>query len=338
MSVIRSRSSFVILMGGSLWGVFSYFGEAKEPLRENSQPEPRVVHADQSNFVSEDPFLLRGLFPRSPATTDKLWQLESRTPRSWVSSVSWHPDGQLLAVGEGDGCVRVYNPLNWELVDIKYCEGRVEDVTYSPDGKWIAARIVKSAKRPATVKPNEDYERTIPILKIWKADGTGTAETSVGVGKVANLVWSPDSQRIAVVSNYRAVRVMNLKGETQFLLGAHRNTIYALGWSPQGNKIASRSRDGELQVWDLTRAGQQRDRVKRSPSEKWSVPSIAFRGDKGINDFQWMPDGQSLVCSESSGRIFLQHLNGQTEELSEQLGGSHLALHRDGKRLAVSDR
>ncbi len=53
--------------------------------------------------------------------------------------VKFNPDGQTLAMGCGDGSVKVLKIDGTEIVKLKIHESNVWDVAFSPDGGFIAS-------------------------------------------------------------------------------------------------------------------------------------------------------------------------------------------------------
>ena len=280
-------------------------------------------------------FFRQGMFPRSPESEGKRWQLETRLPRSYVSSISWSPDGELLAVGEKSGCIRVYETDSWKLVNLLYCGGAVSDVAYSPDGNWLA-----------TTSANDPKVNSVTTLKIWKADGTAIAENSISFGMVSNIAWSPDSKRIATTGLYRDVLVFDRAGKQKLQMKGHTNTIKHVAWNSLGDEIASASIDGQNRLWHLSRAFPKRGRGGEEPrpigpgeEAELSVPSTIFGGEKHVAGLGWMPNGKTLVCAEHSGRVYLRQADGQIEEVARQEGGLNgFSLQGDGKRLAAAGK
>jgi WD40 repeat protein len=276
-------------------------------------------------------FFRQGLFPRSPQTEGRRWQLETRSPRSSISSVAWHPSGDLLAAAYREGSVRIYETGSWQLQNLLYCDGAVSAVAYSPDGNWLATT---SAENPNV--------NSVTTLRIWQADGTPVVKTSLSFGMVSNISWSPDSKRIATAGYYRDVMVYDLQGNQKLRMEGHRDTILHVDWNLEGDKIASASRDGKIRVWELLRAVARRDHDGPEPigpaeDRNLVVPFTQFGEGERMVKLSWMTDSETLVCGDFAGRVYLRKADGQTEQLLEQPEGlSGIALDRAGQRLAIS--
>ena len=80
-------------------------------------------------------------------------------------------------------------------------------------------------------------------------------------------------------------------GTTLRSFKGHTNWITSVTWSPNGERVASGSSDGTVQLWDL---------------EKGSSPLRIYRGHKSaVTDVGWSPDGSCIVSSSSDGTVQL---------------------------------
>src|SRR5437870_995569 len=84
--------------------------------------------------------------------------------------------------------------------------GRFEDigtVLLSPDGQWLAYRLMRS--HDSGISPTRDALRQNQLGEVWIAPVAGGSSKKIfggdsgGVG-VFNLIWSPDSRSLAIVS------------------------------------------------------------------------------------------------------------------------------------------
>ncbi len=175
-------------------------------------------------------------------------------------------------------------------------EEDVRDISFSPDGMMMAI-----------VTQDLDLDYNISIL-----DTQSGAETSHMQGRMdsfRDLVWSPDSQRIAVISGRttgagveeRSVKTYTLERGTNinyYILG-HSDTWYTdyvdaspeiagnpveIAWNPSSNMIAIAFYN-KLEIYDLD-----------SDSSVFSTPIV------GIESVRWSPNGTMIVTS-SDGDI-----------------------------------
>jgi WD40 repeat protein len=110
---------------------------------------------------------------------------------SEFTSVSWSPDGQRVAAGSGDRCVRIWNVTTGTVEHL--LEGHqdwVESVAWSPDGRQLASG-------------SED--RTV---RLWEASSGQVLRTLEGhQASVRSVAWSPDGRQLASGSEDRTVRL-----------------------------------------------------------------------------------------------------------------------------------
>jgi WD40 repeat protein len=111
-----------------------------------------------------------------------------------VSSLSFHPDGLILAGGDVDGETHLWNleTFREEHAPLTGHEGDVRAVEFSPDGTMLA-----TGSNDQTVQ-------------IWDTDNWDEAPVQVmGIGEwVRAISFSPDSETLAVASDFGAIRLI----------------------------------------------------------------------------------------------------------------------------------
>lgn len=221
---------------------------------------------------------------RDSESGDLFWDVNVGT--ATYNALAFSPDGSLLATGTGEGDIRIWDTKNGDLIQTltghKYA---VRYVLFSPDGTMIASGASDNTARVWQVSSGMN----LSVYKI-KTD-------------VRDIAWSPDSQYLAVTSNYINVYDVPSRnndpivfyddvGETKDLgeVSFSPNGIFLIGagewYNNQNNKWRYR-----IFVWDF-------------PYNK-STP-IRIPLDDAIDDTVISPDGQVLVGTyKDRGKLLL---------------------------------
>jgi WD40 repeat protein len=229
-------------------------------------------------------------------------------PRDYVRSVTFSPDGSLLASGFLNGGITVWEAETAICAQsLKGHQASVNSVAFSADSQWLA-----SGSRDRTIK-------------LWDVDGRHELKTLYGhTGEVRAVTFSPDCQWLASGSHDRTVRLWRVATgrEIQSLFG-HTHHVTSTVFSPNGRWIASGSTDRTIKLWEAMTG-----RVIRTlTGHSHGVASLAFSPDG-----QWLAsggeDGEVKLWKSSTGRetkSFIGHRNSVTS----------LAFHPDGQLLAA---
>lgn len=321
----RTRRAFLIL-GGAVLGASSLgFGYA----------------AYRSMIFSSTSKLITKYAPTTPAQTQTT-VTQPTIPRTAVSvlvfaqhqqtvrSVTWSPDGKMLASGANDAQL-----LTWDLKGTVHLMEQQMDavraVAWSPDGQ----QLVVGAGNLVTF--------------LSSMSGTALAQPAeVHTATVTTLAWSPHqpSQVVSGGLDKRAVIWNTTTYMPQTIFTQHTTAIESASWAPDGQTVATSSHGGVVRVWNAG-SGQEvhgffsdAQLPMRAVSFASSGGQLAIGGDDGIvrlwNGLVCQQQGQSGIGTQCMDvPVRLQAHTGSVRTLAWSPDGRFLATGGDDGMLAI---
>ncbi|MCS7287042.1 MAG: DUF1080 domain-containing protein [Anaerolineae bacterium] len=216
-------------------------------------------------------------------------------------SLTFSPDGILLAVGWSDSKARIWRVSDSSLLLTLKHESEVHSLAFSPDGTILASGAkdgsirlwrVSDGMLLRTLKGHKDRVNSLAFspdgtllasasedgsLRIWRAsDGSPLYELTGHLLEVQSVAFSPDGALLASGDSAGTVRLWSASdGSLLRILEGHQNSVVTLLFSPDGTLLASGSLDETVRFWNLD---------ELDVSTKWTtVLSDSF--DKNLNDW-----------------------------------------------------
>ncbi|MCX5659772.1 MAG: protein kinase [Planctomycetota bacterium] len=207
-----------------------------------------------------------------PATGVKL--VEYVADGAPALTLSFSPDGKLVASGHKDGSVRLWNaakPSPGRL--LAGHKGPVHAVAWCDDGATIASAGADGA------------------VRLWNAESLACLTVlTTGETEVHGLAVAPGSARIAAACHDGMVRIWDRRnGEEIARLAGHQAPVRCVAFSPDGRRLASGSgdcrvttADSSLRIWNVE-AGRE---------------IMLLRGhQRCVNAVVFSPDGRQLASA-----------------------------------------
>ncbi|WP_254563534.1 WD40 repeat domain-containing protein [Oscillatoria sp. HE19RPO] len=195
-------------------------------------------------------------------------------------SVSFSPDGQLIASGSRDKTVKIWRIDGTLLGVLEGHTERVNSVAFSPDGRLIASG-------------SDDR-----MVKLWTKDGE-LLQTLSGryphQSYVTSVTFSPDGQRIASASWDNTVKIWHLDGTLEkTLLQGYSDSVESVRFSPDGRLLVSASWDGTVKLWSL---------------KDGTLLKTLQGHTSGVLDVEFSPDGEIIASAGDDNTVILWNLD-----------------------------
>jgi len=185
----------------------------------------------------------------------------------------------MLASAGDDGIVAVWNALDRSVLkQLRGHHGKVNDVVWSGDGKWLAS--CGGSQRQGD--GGEVLVWEMQSRERYPAWGAGNRVLSGHPGIVYTVAWGSTGAVLVSGGSDGMLRWWDVeRGQCVQTRQAHEGTVQSLKVSPDGRTLASCGDDGAIHIWDIERGEQLRTLRRDRPYERLNIAGI-----RGLSEAQ----------------------------------------------------
>ncbi|WP_405392463.1 WD40 repeat domain-containing protein [Streptomyces sp. NBC_01102] len=204
---------------------------------------------------------------------------------TWVMSVAFNHNGKILASGDYDHTVKLWDVASRKLIGtLKGHEEAVHSVAFDHDGKTLASASkdntillwdladLASASNDNTILSWDLADPKRQLVKLTVAPKAGNEDDGLN-----GVTFSPDNKYLAAASGNHDVllwEVADLKKDPTpdpTPLRRHSSPVLSVAFSGDSKTLASCGRDNTIRLWNV----KGRELIVTLPSTDW-VKSVAF--------------------------------------------------------------
>ena len=245
-------------------------------------------------------------------------------PKKWITAVAFSPDSKMLAGGDFEGVIWLWNIDTGKHRQIRTPHKIVDEVMFSPDGQTLVSSRQGDTRLwdIATGEFKARLEDTTGVNNIvFNPDGT----ILYGGNRSELCLWDPDTGEIKMR--------LGVAGSSNRLLSA---------FSPNGQIIATAGgNDYTVQLWNL-QTGRLKNGLVGDPKYvkmimiSDGVPKLVDYATKRVESIAFSPDGRTLAVASDNEIIFWDPSTGERKATLTGKGSFYsLLFSPDGRTLAA---
>jgi WD40 repeat protein len=214
-----------------------------------------------------------------------------------ITAFDVHPDGKILAAGDAEGQIFIWDLEQRELVEVlSDLSSIIHDVDFSSDGEKLVATDDTGVHLwdVETLELIAEYQQFVsPFRVAFSPDSSLLAVTGRGLSVIqaisgepvfsnphvdsTDVVFSLNGDEVLFTTGLRGVGIVNLENSTGTYLspGKFYSPSTAISLHPDGALVISGNYEGETYIWQISPA----DIIFISPKMDVSVNDVRFNLD-----------------------------------------------------------
>ncbi len=275
-----------------------------------------------TNFRLPGEVAMQGPFPGLIPNPKKVagvkhWQVTTRLPHCQVTCLAWHPQRDWLAMGLGNGEVRIYDVEGdrFELVHLLVGHTQAPNCMAWSVDRENAAELLATGSRDHSIRLWNFNDRHRQV---------GSQVLIGNENSVSALAWSPDGKTLMCGETDGSL-LSRIKG--RFGVGCayeqQAAEVWKLAWHPNGNEFAVGCLNGTIQTLNLdgTESGAA-----------WKIPSPE------LHELAFDETGQNIVWTAYQNDVYVRN---RTEKQSRVLFSAPspitgCSVDRSRRKLAIA--
>ncbi|BAZ23548.1 WD-40 repeat protein [Kalymmatonema gypsitolerans NIES-4073] len=276
-----------------------------------------------------------------------------------VNSISFSPDGKLIATAGYDGTTKLWNLSGQPFTTLKGHQASVNGVSFKPLSvrDSLRERPLASLKEEGTLIATASDDGTV---RLWNLSGQQVAELKEHQRSVNSISFSPNGQMVASTGEDKTIRVWDLSGNQVLIF---EGGPYSVSFSSDGKLITTAEEDGIIRLRNLSTQkvvvlkgnhGSIRS-ISFSPKNKliatggydgtirlWNFVGqqvAKFKGHRNtVNNVSFSPDGKLIASTAQGQPLMVRDLSGKQVIMfkGSQYQVSSASFSPDGKLIATA--
>ncbi|MBC7997384.1 MAG: WD40 repeat domain-containing protein [Leptolyngbya sp.] len=195
--------------------------------------------------------------------------------KSTIADVAWHPVVPDLFATSSYGGARLWTISKHQHKRFLDWKGSLLNISYSPNGKVLAAGCQDGAAHIWLLPSGEDLFMNGYPTKVRELSWDSSSRYLATGGGAEIIVWDFAGK--------------GPSGSKPLVFSGHESFVSVLKFAPQGLRLASGGIDGNVLVWDINKKGKT-----------WLSSDTSE-----VSGLSWRAEGKLLVASYASGGLAL---------------------------------